>query len=530
MATEPQPTAATDDGRAVERLWYIPPKPIPPQGFLVYSRDFILAAMQGRITAPQQINRAWYWQVLAVLVLSIMAVIQSVLMLLAVVPITSCLLETISRVFTRNAAGFFLRACYWKAKLKYLGQDTIIDQGVEIWGPAAVSIGSQCHIDTNVRLAAGERRQQQHGWITIGDYVHLGPGVHIAGRGGVKIGDFVGIMANAHLYSATGVLLHPADPGRLISMTHMAPHDQQYIVEAPIHIDDYACIGMMSRVMPGVRVGRGAVIHANAELTHDVAPFANLGAIPRGRQIGWRKPRRASAFLVRGTALEEEIAALGDQAPATGIRIRELLNSNEAATLAQVIDLHIQAFPDGVTTQLGRRFLHQYYVAMVNSHGASLWIAERDGEVCGFLGCATDRFAFERAHRSGAARALALWRFITLRLSPIAVVRSIRKKRLAHGVPERAELLSIVVAPTLRRSGLGKRFLNLWLHRLRLANIAGFIVFTDNPEGINFYEKYGGETLFKFNMRSVWSACYRFRVGPASGFMPPGQPTSPAAS
>ncbi len=528
MATEPSVITPPEDGRAIERLWYIPPRPVPPQGFLVYSRDFILAAMQGRITAPHQVSRAWYWQILAILVLSIMGLVQAVLMLLALLPITSCLLETLSRVFTRNAAGFFLRACYWKAKLKYLGQDTIIDQSVEIWGPAAVSIGSQCHIDTNVRLAAGERRQQQHGWITIGDCVHLGPGVHIAGRGGVKIGDFVGIMANSHLYSATGVLLHPSDPGRLISMTHMAPHDQQHVVEAPIHIDDYACVGMMSRIMPGVRVGRGAVVHANAELSQDVPAFANVGAIPRGRQIGWRKPRRPSPFLIRAAAaLETEIAAVEETGPAAGIRIRELLDSNEAATIGQVIGLHVQAFPDGVTTQLGRRFLHQYYVAMVNSHGGSLWIAERDGEVCAFLGCATDRFAFERAHRSGAARMLAMWRFLTFRLSPTAVLRSLRKKRLAHAASDRAELLSIVVSPTLRRSGLGKRFLNIWLQRLRLANIGEFIVFTDNPEGIGFYEKYGGETLFKFQMRSVWSACYRFRVNSA---MPPTLPVGRPSS
>jgi acetyltransferase-like isoleucine patch superfamily enzyme len=281
----------------VAKSWYVPPDVRPRYGWLVFSLDFVLASLQGSITDPQNIRRTPTWVMLASIVSALMAVVQTVIMILSATPIVSWFMETLARVFTRNAAGFFLRSCYWKARLKYLGPDTLIDQGVEIWGPANVSIGSNCHIDTNVRLAAGERRHKQKGFITIGNYVHLGPGVHIAGRGGVEIRDFVGIMSNAHLYSATGVVERPADPGQLISMSHMAPPDQQHVYEAPIFIDHYAFIGMMTRIMPGVKVGFGAVVHANCELTRDVPPFANVGGVARGRQIGWRRPRRPSTML-----------------------------------------------------------------------------------------------------------------------------------------------------------------------------------------------------------------------------------------
>jgi acetyltransferase-like isoleucine patch superfamily enzyme/ribosomal protein S18 acetylase RimI-like enzyme len=514
MAPDLRPNLVTEDGATVAHMWYVPPRPLAPRGWLVYSRDFILAAVQGRAAEPHTIMRTKPWLFLATLIQCLFAPLQATLMILAWLPGTSSVLETVARVFSRNAVGFFLRACYWKAQLNYLGQDTVIDQNVDIWGPASVSIGSLCHIDTNVRLAAGERRLRQHGWITVGDYVHLGPGVHIAGRGGVKIGDLVGVMANVHLYSATGVIERPDDPGQLIAMSHMAPHDQQHVVEAPILIDDYAFIGMSARIMPGVHVGRGAVVHANAEVTADVSPFANIGAIPRGKQIGWRKPRRLSPRWIPPapavTVEEETIEAAG---LAAGIRIREVRDPTEAATIYQVVDLHVGAFSAGVISQLGRAFVFQYYVAMINSQGASLWVAEADGKVCGFLGCATDRHAFERSHRSGAARALALWRFITFRLTPFAVLRAFKKQRLSRHFQDRAELLSIVVAPEFRRAGLGKRFLNVWAQKLRVAGLSGYIVFTDNPEGIKFYEKYGGEKLFKFTMRHLWSACYRFTLG-----------------
>jgi acetyltransferase-like isoleucine patch superfamily enzyme len=274
--------------------WYIPGMPASAGGWVVYSLDFVLATLQGSVTEPHNVRRTPFWLTLGTIVRGAMAVAQLLLMIIARIPILSWFYEIAARTFSRNAVGFFLRSCYWKARLKRLGTDTLIDQGVEIWGAANVSVGSNCHVDTNVRLAAGERRHRQRGAITIGDYSHIGPGVHIAGRGTVVIGDFVGVSALTHIYSATNAIEEPRDPGQLISMSHMAPPDQQHVVEGPIVIEPYAFIGMMARIMPNVRIGFGSVIHAAAEVTRDVPPFANLGGPPRGRQIGWRRPRRKS--------------------------------------------------------------------------------------------------------------------------------------------------------------------------------------------------------------------------------------------
>ncbi len=282
------------DAALIAKDWYVPPPPSQPTGWLVYSLDFVLATLQGCIAEPERVNRMPLWLILGSIVRTLMGIAQLVIMALAWVPIVDWIVEIVARTFSRNAAGFFLRSCYWKARLKKLGCDTIIDQNVEIWGPASVSIGSNCHIDTNVRLAAGERRHRQHGSITIGNHVHLGPGVHIAGRGTVVIRDFVGVSASAHIYSATNAIEYPQDPGQLISMSHRAPPNQQHIIEGPIVIDEYAFVGMMARIMPRVRIGYGAVVHAATELTRDVPPFANISGPSRGRQIGWRKPRRVS--------------------------------------------------------------------------------------------------------------------------------------------------------------------------------------------------------------------------------------------
>lgn len=278
-------------------MWYTAPMPSPPKGWLIFNKDFVLAALQGCMADPTLARPTPGWMFMARMVMALMAVAQAIIMLLAKLPIASWILEICARTFSRNSLGFFLRGAYWKSKLEYLGQNTIIDQNVEIWGAENVSIGSHCHIDTFVRLGAGNRSQGQRGSIKIGNYVHLGPGVHIAGRGGVKIGDLVGISANAHIYSATGMAMIPSDPGQLVSMSHMAPKNQQYVYEAPVAIEDYSFIGIMARVMPGVTIGRGAIIHANTEITRSVQPYSNFGGSPRGRHIGWRKPLRASPKL-----------------------------------------------------------------------------------------------------------------------------------------------------------------------------------------------------------------------------------------
>ncbi len=502
--TEPQ----LSESAAIERLWYVPPVRQSDRGWLVYTLNFVLATLQGRITEPYRTKRTAGWLLIGTIVRAFMALAQLIIMGLAWTPLISSLLETVARVYSRNATGFFLRACYWKARLKHLGQDTIIDQYVDIWGADAVSIGSHCHIDTNVRLAAGERRHGQHGSIEVADFVHLGPGVHVAGRGGVYIGSCVGVMANAHIYSATGVVEHPDDPGRLMTMSHMAPPEQQHAIESPIRIDDHALIGMMARIMPGVHVGRGAIVHGLTELTSNVPPFANIGAIPRGRQIGWRKPRRPSPILRPAETSTDGV----DSDPLTGARIREVNDPADWGAIEGVTALHLDAFVGGVTTQLGVDFVSGYYMAMIEDDDCSLWIAELNGRVVGFLGCTIDRHRFESVNRSGTTRLLAVWRFCTLRLGPVAILRALKKHRLSRNFADNAELLSIVVDPSARRLGLGKRFLSAWMKKLRDNAVPSFLVFTDNPEGIQFYEKYGGECLFKFNMRSLWSACYRFRA------------------
>ncbi len=296
FAAAPPETRSPKAGE-VAASWYVSPKREVPDGWIVYSFDFILASLQRCTLEPHRVRRTPGWIVAGRVVQAVLAACQAIICLLASIPIISMFVEFAARNFAGNTIGYFLRSCYWKAKLAYLGQNTMIDQYVDIRGPAHVRIGSHCHIDAFARLKAGDRRYGQHGFIRIGDYVHVGPGAVLAGRGGLVIEDFVSMSADVRLYSASNTIEDPDDPGRLISMSHVAPPGLQHTIEAPVVIEAYVFIGMMTCVLPGVRIGCGAIIHPNCEITRDVPTFAHVGGMPRGRQIGWRQPRRRSPLL-----------------------------------------------------------------------------------------------------------------------------------------------------------------------------------------------------------------------------------------
>lgn len=292
------------ESAAIAATWYTLPRVAAPSGWLVFSEEYILRGLRGdvagRMGKPGPALKLLVW-----IARFFMAIAQGLVMLLAKIPVVEWFVETAVVYFMRGAVGYFLRACYWKSKLRRLGQDTLIDRGVEIWGPAHIEIGARCHLDTYVRLAAGESAFGQKGQIQIGDYTHLGPRVHLAGRGGLIIGNFAELSAGVHVYSASNVLRHPEHPGRLVTLSHVAPEEFQHIVDAPIEIEDFAIVGFNSLLLPGARLGKGAIVHPFTIVSKSYLPFANVTGPGRARQNGWRRPFRVDPRIAAEAVAQE---------------------------------------------------------------------------------------------------------------------------------------------------------------------------------------------------------------------------------
>jgi acetyltransferase-like isoleucine patch superfamily enzyme len=80
-------------------------------------------------------------------------------------------------------------------------------------------------------------------------------------------------------------------------------HDHQAAdfaaVGAEVVVEDHAWLSFRSTILPGVRVGEGAVVAAGAVVTKDVDPYTVVGGVP-ARQIGTR-PRDLRYDLAQGS-------------------------------------------------------------------------------------------------------------------------------------------------------------------------------------------------------------------------------------
>lgn len=107
--------------------------------------------------------------------------------------------------------------------------------------------------------------------IHIGKDTIIGEKATLDGRATLTIGDHVDIASEVMIYNGQ--------------------HDMQsndfHPEFAPVTIEDYVFIGPRAIILPGVTLGKGAVVGAGAVVTKDVAPFTMVGGIP-AKEIGKR--------------------------------------------------------------------------------------------------------------------------------------------------------------------------------------------------------------------------------------------------
>jgi acetyltransferase-like isoleucine patch superfamily enzyme len=106
---------------------------------------------------------------------------------------------------------------------------------------------------------------QNAGAIRIGSNTVINPHCDLDGRGGLVIGNNVNI--SAHVIIVAG--FHDIDDGC---------NFQGSI--GPVTVEDYAWICVGAKILPGVRIGRGAVVAAGSVVTNSVSPNTVVGGVP----------------------------------------------------------------------------------------------------------------------------------------------------------------------------------------------------------------------------------------------------------
>lgn len=129
-------------------------------------------------------------------------------------------------------------------------------------------IGRDCFFAMGVETRYGKN-------IRIGDHCIINKRVLLDGRGGsLTLGNNVDIAQEVNIWT----------------LSHDPQDDQHTTRGADVVIEDYVWLASRATILPGVRIGRGAVVGAGSVVTRDVAPMSIVGGVPAVK-IGERKSR-----------------------------------------------------------------------------------------------------------------------------------------------------------------------------------------------------------------------------------------------
>jgi acetyltransferase-like isoleucine patch superfamily enzyme len=190
--------------------------------------------------------------------------------------------ERLLELYARHAVGEdpfaqLMRRVIVKAVAKACGDGLVVASQVEFKHLETMTFGSR------VFLGAGAYLQGRFdGRCVIGDNVWIGPQAYFDARD-LVLEDYVGwgpgakVLGSAH----TGV---PAD----------VPIVQTDLEIEPVRVRAWADIGTNAVLLPGVTVGKGAIVGAGAVVTKDVPPFAIVAGVP-AKFLRWRQGAKAPA-------------------------------------------------------------------------------------------------------------------------------------------------------------------------------------------------------------------------------------------
>lgn len=149
-------------------------------------------------------------------------------------------------------------------QFKSLGPDCVFEPGVMVFHPEAITLGRNVYVGHQAILKGYYRNE-----MVIGDETWIGQQCFFHSAGGLTIGARVGVGPGVKVITSSH-----AEAGRGVPVL-FSP-----VELAPVVIEDDSDLGVGSIVLPGVTVGRGAVVGAGSVVTRDVPPYAVVAGAP----------------------------------------------------------------------------------------------------------------------------------------------------------------------------------------------------------------------------------------------------------
>ncbi|MFC6668991.1 acyltransferase [Marinobacterium aestuariivivens] len=163
-----------------------------------------------------------------------------------------------------------LRSILWRCLVKECGSQLSIDSGAAFKHPETFRIGDHLFVGRNANIQG-----RFDGRCDIGNHVWIGPGSFLDARD-LIIEDHVGWGPGAKVLGSSHCGI-PID----------RPIIETDLVIKTVKICEWADIGTDAVLLPGVTIGKGAIIGAGSVVTEDVAAFSIVAGTP-ARFIRWR--------------------------------------------------------------------------------------------------------------------------------------------------------------------------------------------------------------------------------------------------
>lgn len=169
-----------------------------------------------------------------------------------------------------------------------VGDDVFLSDKASFYNCGHIRLGSRVRIDDFCVLAAGD------GGIDIGNYVHIGVGSSLIGRGKITLSDFSGLSSRVSIYASS-------DDYSGASLTNpMVPDEFKNVRHADVFLGRHVIVGAGAVVLPGAVLEDGVAVGALSMVDKRCTGFGVYFGNP-ARRIADRK---RDLLLLEATLLE----------------------------------------------------------------------------------------------------------------------------------------------------------------------------------------------------------------------------------